>query len=215
VLFSSLDVPNSLILFSPETNSYLRRTTIRAGSSWTISKGEKTMTIGDILAVIAAVLLAGASWGATLIMTALLAPSVVGRAEEMLARSPGACVGRGIGVMLLVAVVAAVFHAAGPLRLISGALWCLLVLMSAVGGAAVVKMMAERIGGLGTEMAPFARLTRAATLYVGAGFVPVAGWFLVTPLAAFATVGAGVAALRRATPTISTAPSQMSLPHLS
>ena len=76
------------------------------------------MTIGDILAVIAAVLLAGASWGATLIMTSLLFPSAVNRAGEQLTSKPGACIGRGIGAIAAVAIVGAVFHAAGPFRLI-------------------------------------------------------------------------------------------------
>lgn len=155
------------------------------------------MTIGDILAVIAAVLLAASSWAATLIATALLFPAAVGRAQDMLAVSTGACVGRGIGAVAGVALVAAVLHGAGPLRLVSAALWCFLLVGSAVGAAAIVKTMAERIGGLGSEMAPFARLTRAAALFVGAGFVPVAGWFVLTPIAAVVSVGAGIASLRR------------------
>src|SRR3569833_651294 len=88
----------------------------------------RPMTIGDILAVIAAVLLAGASWGATLIMTALLFPAAVHRAEERITTKPGACIGLGIGTILAVTIVAVTFHAAGPLRLISGALRCTLVL---------------------------------------------------------------------------------------
>lgn len=158
------------------------------------------MTIGDILAVIAAVLLAGASWGATLIMTSLLFPTAVSRAGEQLMSKPGACIGRGVGAIAVVAIVGAVFHAAGPFRLISGGLWCALVLAAAIGSAAIVRLMAERIGGLGSEMTPFARLTRAAALFVGAGFVPVAGWFLLTPIAAFAAVGAGLSTLRRPRP---------------
>ena len=158
------------------------------------------MTIGDILAVIAAVLLAGASWGATLIMTALLFPAAVHRAEERITTKPGACIGLGIGTVLAVTIVAVTFHAAGPLRLISGALWCTLVLTAALGSAAIVRIMSDRIGGIGSEMFAFARLTRAAALYVGAGFVPVAGWFLLTPIALFATIGAGLFALRRPRP---------------
>ena len=165
------------------------------------------MTIGDILAVIAAVVLAGASWGATLIMTALLFPAAVSRAEEQITNKPGACIGRGIAAILAVTLFAALFHAAGPLRLISGALWCALVLTAALGSSAIVRLMGERIGGIGSEMTPFARLTRASALYVGAGFVPVAGWFLLTPIAAIAAVGAGLPAMRKHRPVV-VAPAQ-------
>jgi len=160
------------------------------------------MTIGDILAVIAAVLLAGASWGATLIMTSLLFPSAVGRAGEQMMSKPGACIGRGVGAVVVVAILGAMMNTAGPLRLVAGGLWCALVLTAAVGSAAIVRLMSERIGGLGSEMSPFARLTRAAALFVGAGFVPVAGWFLLTPIAAFAAVGAGLTGLRRPRPAL-------------
>lgn len=157
------------------------------------------MTIGDILAVIAAVALAGASWAATLIGTALLFPSVVDRAALRLSTSGGRCVGQGVLAVVAMAIVGAILHT-GPLRLLSAGLWCGLALTSAVGGAAVIRLMGERIGWLGSEMSPFARLTRAAALYVGAGFVPVAGWFLLTPIAALATVGAGLGALRKPRP---------------
>jgi hypothetical protein len=154
------------------------------------------MTIGDILAVIAAVLLLGASWAATLIMTALVFPSVVSRAETKILVSPASCIWRGIGAVVGVLFIATVLHGAGPLRLISAALWCGLLLASAIGGASIVRLMGERIGALGSEMTPFARLTRSSALYVGAGFVPIVGWFVIAPIAALMTVGAGLAALR-------------------
>ena len=56
----------------------------------------ETMTIGDILAVIAAVLLVGASWAATILMIALAFPARVVAAQAKLTAAPGVCLGRGL-----------------------------------------------------------------------------------------------------------------------
>jgi hypothetical protein len=159
------------------------------------------MTIGDILAVIAAVLLVAASWAATLLMTALLFRTAVARARNRLIQSPGKCIGFGLAATLMAGFAGlALAHHPGPMRLAAYALWSVLALVAAIGSAAVVDLMASRIDGIGTEMAPFARLTRAAALYVGAGFVPIVGWFLVMPIATLATIGAGLVSVRKEPP---------------
>ncbi|MGO8673356.1 MAG: hypothetical protein ACLQVD_18595 [Capsulimonadaceae bacterium] len=154
------------------------------------------MTIGDILAVIAAVALTAASWGATLLMTGLLFPGCVGRARQALSERPAACVGRGVVLVVVVAAVGVVFHGAGPLRLIPLLLWSVLVLFAAFGSSAVVEIMDQRMDV--SPEAGFARRMHATALYVGAGFVPIVGWFLVTPIAAVTTLGAGAAAFGNA-----------------
>lgn len=159
------------------------------------------MTIGDILAVIAAVMLAAASWGATVLMTGLLFPSAAARAEEQLLTGAGKCFARGFFSTLAMVLVSLFFiHAAGPFRLISYTLWAVLSLSAALGSAGVIRIMAGRIDHFGTAMTGFACLTRATALYVAGGFVPIVGWFLFTPVAAIGTIGAGLAALRRTKP---------------
>src|SRR5580700_7902068 len=141
------------------------------------------MTIGDILAVIAAVMLAAASWGSTVLMAGLLFTAVTARAEEKLWSAPRKCLGQGFLATLVMVLASLLFiHAAGPLRLVSYALWATLAFAAAIGSAGIVRIMADRISGAGTELTGFARLTRATFLYVAAGFVPVVGWFLFTPV---------------------------------
>ena len=68
--------------------------------------------------------------------------------------------------------------------------------MAALGGAAIAQIAGERIGSVGSHMAPFAQRTRAVALFVGAGLTPVVGWFVVTPAAALIGIGAAVNALK-------------------
>jgi hypothetical protein len=155
------------------------------------------MTIGDILAVIAALLLMASSWGATILLTAMLFPQRVERAREELMARPVRCFWRGAGstgVIILLALPA--LGQPGPVRLISLLLWGLLAAFGAIGGAAISRILSLRIGGEGSELAPFARLTRSVALYVGAGFLPVIGWFVVTPAALLMSAGAAVSTMR-------------------
>ena len=165
------------------------------------------MTIGDILAVIAAVLLVGASWAATILMIALAFPARVAAAQAKLTAAPGACLARGFVVLLVSAVLAIALSkaAAGPARLLALLVLGGLGVIAAVGSAAVVRLLSARIDALGSPMTPFASLTRASVLYVAAGFLPVIGWGVVLPAALLLSVGSGVTVLfgarRQAQPT--------------
>lgn len=155
------------------------------------------MTIGDILAVIAAILLVGASWAATILVVALAFPLRVVRAEVMLTEAPGRCALRGVGVMLAAGLLAAICaKGPGPVRLLALVILGAAGAVAALGSAAMARLLAARIDALGSPMAPYASLTRASVLYVSSGFLPVVGWFFVLPAALFLAVGSGVAVLR-------------------
>lgn len=156
------------------------------------------MTIGDVLAVVAALAAVGIGWAATVLMVALAFPERARRAGEAIAGAPGVSLARGAGLFVAVAFVAGtlIHHAAGPVRLIGFALWAGLGLFAAVGSAGIARLLGERIQGVGTHMRPFAALTRGAALYVAAGFLPIIGWFLVAPLALLFSLGGAFAALR-------------------
>lgn len=160
------------------------------------------MTIGDILAVIAAVLLIGASWAATILMIALAFPARVAAAQAKLTARPGACLARGLVVLVISAVLAVVLSkaAAGPVRGLALLILGGLGVIAAIGSAAVVRLLSGRIDALGSPMTPFASLTRASVLYVAAGFLPVIGWGVVLPAALLLSVGSGIAVLFGAKP---------------
>jgi len=166
------------------------------------NKETEAMTIGDILAVIAAVLLVGASWAATILTIALAFPARVAAAQAKLTAAPGVCLVRGLAVLLVSAVLAIALSkaAAGPVRGLALLLLGGLGVVAALGSAAVVRLLGARIDALGSPMTPFASLTRASVLYVAAGFLPVIGWGVVLPAALLLSVGSGVAVLGRAKP---------------
>jgi len=166
------------------------------------------MTIGDILAVIAAVLLVGASWAATILMIALAFPARIAAAQAKLIGAPGACLARGFATLLVCGLLAIALSkaAAGPARLLALLLLGGLGVVAALGSAATVRLLSARIDALGSPMTPFASLTRASVLYVAAGFLPVIGWAAVLPAALLLSVGSGVAVLFRAKPQARPAP---------
>jgi len=168
------------------------------------------MTIGDILAVIALLVVSGAAWGSAILLTAMLFPAKVQSTRETIIESPVKCFWRGalvVGVLSLLA--AATMSKPGPIRLVSISMIGLLAYCAAVGSASIVRMMSERIGSEGTEMAPFARLTRASFLYVGAGFLPVIGWFVILPVATMICAGGAIVTLRTRRVAIPQTPSPM------
>ncbi len=159
------------------------------------------MTLGDVLAVIAAVMIVGASWASAILMTALAFPARVSEAQTKLTQFPGICLARGVGVVVVSGGLAlALVQAAGPAKLVAALILGALGIVAAIGSAAVVRLLGARIDALGSPMAPFASLTRASFLYVGAGFFPVIGTFAILPAALFLAVGCGVPVLFRRRP---------------
>ncbi len=155
------------------------------------------MTIGDVLAVIAMVMLVGAAWAATILVVALAFPAKVAQTEAKMTASPGRCLARGLGVVAAVGLLAAICaNGPGPVKLLLTLLLSGLGIVAALGSAAMTRLLAARIDAMGSPMTPFASLTRASVLYVVMGFLPGIGWFAVLPAALLLSVGSGVAALR-------------------
>lgn len=155
------------------------------------------MTIGDVLAILALIMLVGSAWAATILVVALAFPVRVARAGAKLTAAPGRCAGRGLGVLLGVVLLAIVlYNGPGPVKLLAALVVGAAGVVAALGSAAMVRLLGERIDAMGSPMAPYASLTRASVLYVTAGFLPVVGWFFVLPAALFLAVGSGVAVLR-------------------
>ena len=157
------------------------------------------MTLGDVLAALALILIVGASWAATLLLCALAFPARVAAAQAKLTDAPGVCLGRGFLVLVVggLAIIALSHAAAGPVRLLAALVGAGLGAVASLGSAACVRLLSERIDALGSPMTPFAGLTRASLLYVAAGFLPVIGWGIVLPAALLLSLGSGSAALLR------------------
>jgi hypothetical protein len=155
------------------------------------------MTIGDILAVIAAILAIAATWAATIIACALLFQARSQQARDRLAAAPGRIFLRGLMFTAVALIVAGIVNSShsGPTRILAGAILSALLLASALGGSGIVRLIAARINAADDTVNSFANLGRATGLYVAAGFLPVVGWFVLAPLALVFSVGAATAAL--------------------
>ena len=156
------------------------------------------MTIGDVLAVIAFALTIGVAWGATILLVSLIVPARALRAQTAIMDAAGACFLRGLATLFVALLVFVVLqqNPAWPVKLLSAVPLAASGLLAAIGSAGIVRLMRERISGMGeAAMPPFAALTRAAMLYVAAGYLPIIGWLCVLPLALFVSLGAGVTAI--------------------
>lgn len=155
------------------------------------------MTIGDVLAVTAGIGAIGAAWTAAILLFALAFPTRTAAAQAKLTDAPGASFGIGLTVSLGSGLLALVcWNApAGPIKLLTAVIAAGICLTAALGSAGAVRLLGERIDAAGTGLSPFASLTRAAILYVLAGFLPVLGWFVLLPCALLLSVGSGAAAL--------------------
>jgi len=163
------------------------------------------MTIGDVLAMIAAIVVTVAAWGAMILFTGLLFPTRSSSAEQCLVDKPWACFFRGLGVVVVLTVIAIVTanKGFGPIRLLAGVAVGYGGLLSAIGSAAVVRLVASRLavslnpskaGDLEANTLSYALLLRGTTLYILSGLLPIVGWLFVTPIFLLLSVGAGAGA---------------------
>jgi hypothetical protein len=165
------------------------------------------MTIGDVLAMIAVFVATAAAWGAMILLTGLLFPTRSSSAELCLTVRPWACFFRGTGVVAVLVMIAMVTLNAGqgPFRLLAGVAVGYGGLLSAIGSAAVVRLVASRLTVYinpvpGSDLVPetntisFTLLLRATALYILSGLLPIVGWLFVTPIFLLLSVGAGAGA---------------------
>ncbi len=155
------------------------------------------MTIGDVLAVTAGISLVGAAWTATILLFVLAFPGRTAAAQARLTAAPGACFGQGLAVILIAAFLAALCWnaSAGPVKLLAGLIAGGIGLAAALGSAGAVRLLAERISSPRLAPPPFGGVTRAAILYVLAGFLPLLGWFVLVPGALLLSVGSATSVM--------------------
>jgi hypothetical protein len=130
-----------------------------------------------------------------LLVWALLLPKAVDRARLRLERTPGRCVSAGLILLIpAVLVLAALFAvAAGPLQIVAWSALGALVAAASLGATGLCALMARRARAQGGVSA--AALVRSAVALELALLFPLAGWFVLTPLVALASLGAAFFAL--------------------
>src|SRR5579875_2597236 len=132
------------------------------------------MTIGDVLAALAAAALVAGSWVALLVLAAFVCSRRVEGAAARIEEEPLRCAGRGLVVVAcgLFLVLATAHRFVGPARLLPLLVVAALLAASVIGGAGIVRLIARRSGN-GSELNA---TVKAAGLYTLAGLCPICGW---------------------------------------
>ncbi|MBV9867349.1 MAG: hypothetical protein JO316_18485 [Abitibacteriaceae bacterium] len=155
------------------------------------------MTIGDVLAVVAGIIGIGLSGWALLISMALIFNRRVAQAQEHLEKAPWASLGVGLVLTFTLGLlsIALLNHPHGLLKLVGVGLLTGLLWLSSLGAGGLALLINQRIRGLEPGLSEFKALCRGGALIVMACWLPLLGWFLLTPLVIIMSLGAGVKAL--------------------
>jgi len=111
---------------------------------------------------------------------------------------------QGFGIVFVMIVAATIlFNVHLPIPTLGAWIVVLAMLsLAALGGSGLAMLAADRVQEHEPRLSAYAALMRGAALVVVPGLLPVFGWFLVGPALLFVGVGAGVRALRLASPPV-------------
>jgi len=156
------------------------------------------MTIGDILAVIAAVIVVLWTLSSVSVVTTLIAVGRVSSAQKLLVEKPLFLIGRGAALVVLAIISIITFHQATfpPEKIISGLLLVALSVVGVCGSAVLISFIRERLKGTGAGSSTLHGLYCSALLCLGASLTPIIGWFLIAPSLLAVCLGAGTIVLK-------------------
>jgi hypothetical protein len=154
------------------------------------------MTIGDVFSVVAAIFgIFLTSW-ATVVGVALLMPNAAERSRRAL-DEPKKAILRGVLILVPLLTIGVILLSL-PLPLIKMAGWVITLgwmSLAAIGASGLAQAAGRRIQDLDSSIGAYGSLCRGAAYVVGAGILPVLGWFAFGPLLILASIGAGWSAV--------------------
>jgi hypothetical protein len=156
----------------------------------------------ELFAAFFVAVVGGAAIAALLALVVILLPRLSGTTARTLETMPGRSLALGAVNFIFFFAVAVVLSRIGDgIGGFFGGLFSLaaliisvvLLMLLSMGLGALVRLISERTN----SQSPLAagQLYRSAALLVGAGLAPLAGWFVLTPLAIFIGLGATIIAL--------------------
>lgn len=156
------------------------------------------MTFGDVFAMAGVIAATAVTTWMTILAGALLFSRRSRLAADLLAAHPGQMIGLGAALGFIGVGLGLVFLnlPSGLVKLFGFALLAVTLAIALLGASGLAQIAAARMRAQAPAMSEFAALGRGAALLVGAGLLPGVGWLLLFPLQLFASVGAGITALR-------------------
>ena len=156
----------------------------------------------EIFGALFIAIVGGATIAALLSLMVILLPNLSGATARVTETMPGRSFVLGaVNFIFFFAVAAVLSQIGNGIGGFFGGIFSLtalfialdLLLLLSIGLAGLVRLISERTN----ESQPLAtgHLLRAAVLLVGASLAPLAGWFVLTPLAFFIGLGAAIIAL--------------------
>lgn len=154
--------------------------------------------MGDVLAVVAAVVGIGATlWAAILAFTVLFQNRVRQSAELALHWKPTLLWGAGSALIAGGFGLVLANQPNGLGKLIGYVLLLGLLSVAVLGSAGLAWLTGKRVIRLNPAHSTLGATGRGAALLIAAGFLPVLGWFGFFPILALLSLGAGTRALFR------------------
>ena len=157
--------------------------------------------MAQLFSAITLALVSGATIIALLVTVTLLFPGLSIRAAIIQGTMPGRSFFLGAVNFLFFFAIAAVLAQIGEqipgglgslFGLAAATLVLLILTVMTFGLSGMVNLLADRIN---VQPVTIGRKLGAATLLVAAGFAPVIGWFILTPIVLLASLGAGIIAI--------------------
>ncbi|MBC8143225.1 MAG: hypothetical protein H7Y38_17500 [Armatimonadetes bacterium] len=169
------------------------------------------MTFGDVLAITLLITVTITTLWAGLVAFTVLFSRRAQVAANALKDAPGKQIGIGALIALVAGTISVMLMTAGgPVAMIGFAMLAAALALAVLGSSGIALLIAERLQTLEPGQSRLRGATVGAALAVATGLLPVIGWFFLMPALLFASLGAGLAALR--TKATAPAPERQAVP---
>lgn len=155
--------------------------------------------MADVSAIFGLLLALGLAFPGLLAAVWLLFPATVERARTRLDQTPWRCfwLGGVLVAFLSIPVVVLLALPSGAAQFAGAGLIVLALTVSTLGAAGLTAKMAGHLSARSPGLSPAGAFARSAIALELAAFFPLAGWFIVLPLAVVLALGASAFALLR------------------
>lgn len=147
--------------------------------------------MADISAIFFILLILGIAFPAMLTAWWLLFPSVIGRAQARVEKTPMQALWLGVVLVMAVAIPVVILLAlpVGPAKLIGWIMLAASFALSSIGSAGVAAHLGKRLT-LESNVSPLGGFVRGAVMLELAAFFPVIGWLFIWPVMLVMAFGA-------------------------
>ena len=156
--------------------------------------------MADLTAIFGILLVLGIAFPGLLAAWWLLFPHAVERARLRLEKTPGRCLGLGLGLALVALIPILIFLNLpfGPAKFTGWVMAALVLVAASVGAAGLAGRMGAQLTPLASrQITPAGAFVRGAVVLELAAVFPVIGWLVFLPLTTLAALGAAAFAILR------------------